>query len=373
MIRVAIADDSPFTCQLLASYIEAGGDCHVVGMAHDAKSTLDLIRGSAPDVLTLDLQMPGGDGLDLLRELAREPSTAVVVISGVTHQAAATTLRALELGAVDFVLKYTPGAPVSRASLRREIIAKVKIAAAARAGFAPSTQAPSAYVPSAYVPGAFAPGAFPPSSFTAGVVAPSSPRPAVKFAPRKDNAGVVIVGASTGGPRAIASVLSQLPADFSTPCVVVQHLPASFTEAFVAQLARQTPLRVEVATSGARIEPGLILVAPGSMHAIVRADGRLHLQTPAAKDVYRPSINLAMTSAAEAFGASAVGVILTGSGDDGADGLKRIRDAGGEGYVQEPRGCIVASMPERAIDRAGADHVAGPERLGQLLAVRKKA
>jgi two-component system chemotaxis response regulator CheB len=357
MIRVAIADDSPFTCNLLASYIEAGGDCRVVGMAHDARATLELIRGESPDVLTLDLQMPGSDGLDLLKEVTSAPATAVVVISGVTRLAAATTLRALELGAVDFILKYTPGAPVSRASLRREIISKVKIAAAARQPQRAAT-ATTSVVTQPVAPAALAP-------------APAPPRPFVK-PPRKDGAGVVVVGASTGGPRAISTVVAQLPAEFSTPCIVVQHLPATFTQAFAVQLARHTRLRVEVAEIGSRIEPGLILVAPGSMHLLVRADGRVHLQTPGQKDVYRPSINLAMTSAAEAFGPSAVGVLLTGAGDDGADGLKRIRDAGGEGYVQDPPSCIVASMPARAIECAGADHVAPPERIGQLLAVRNK-
>jgi len=349
MIRVAIADDSPFTCNLLASYIEAGGDCQVVGMAHDARATLDLIRGEAPDVLTLDLQMPGGDGLELLQALTDQPSTAVVVISGVTTLAAATTLRALELGAVDFILKYTPGAPVSRASLRREIISKVKIAAAARTGLRPPP----------------APIAPPPV-----VVAQ---RPPVKPAPLKDTAGLVIIGASTGGPRAVCDVIAALPSDFSVPCVVVQHLPATFTQPFATQLSRHTSLRVEVAESGAQLEPGLILVAPGSMHLTVRPDGRVHLQQPAVKDVYRPSINLALTSAAEAYGAAAVGIVLTGSGDDGADGLKRIRDAGGESYIQDPSSCIVPSMPERALDRAGADHVASPARIGQLIALRKKS
>ena len=348
MIRVAIADDSPFTCNLLASYIEAGGDCRVVGMAHDARATLDLIRGESPDVLTLDLQMPGGDGLEILKELTGEPSTAVVVISGVTRLAAATTLRALELGAVDFILKYTPGAPVSRASLRREIVSKVKIAAASRG--LRSLPAPPTVLAAAAVP----------------------QRAPVKIAPRKDATGVVILGASTGGPRAISDVIAHLPLDFGPPCVVVQHLPATFTQPFAVQLSRHTPLRVEVAEAGARLEPGLILVAPGSMHLTVRADGRIQLQPPAPKDVYRPSINLAMTSAVEAFGAATVGIVLTGSGDDGADGLKRIREAGGEGYVQDPASCIVPSMPERAIDRAGADHVASPARIGQLLAARKK-
>jgi two-component system chemotaxis response regulator CheB len=363
MIRVAIADDSPFTCRLLASYIEAGGDCQVVGMAHDARGTLDLLR-QTPDVLTLDLQMPGNEGLDLLKAITDTPSTAVVVISGVTRQAAATTLRALELGAVDFILKYTPGAPISRASLRKEIISKVKIAASARHGAhrvaarlpppataaAPAIQAPARQV--ARVP---------------------VPRPSPPQTLKASATGVLIIGASTGGPGAIGSVIAGLPTDFPAPCIVVQHLPATFTQAFAVQLGRHARLRVVVAEPGMRIEPGVVLVSPGSMHLIVRPDGRVHLQAPAPKDVYRPSINLAMSSAAEAFGAAAIGVVLTGSGDDGAEGLKRIRDAGGEGYVQDPATCIVSSMPERAIDCAGADHIAAPERIGQLLAIRKKA
>lgn len=349
MIRVAIADDSPFTCNLLASYIEAGGDCRVVGMAHDARATLALIRDQSPDVLTLDLQMPGGDGLDLLKELTDEPSTAVVVISGVTRLAAATTLRALELGAVDFILKYTPGAPVSRASLRREIVSKVKIAAASRSGLRLG-----------------------PTPIAIASIATVPQRVPVKLAPRKDATGVVIIGASTGGPRAIGELIAHLPLDFSAPCIVVQHLPATFTQPFAVQLSRHAALRVEVAETGARLEPGLILLAPGSMHLMVRPDGRIQLQEPGAKDVYRPSINLAMRSAAEAFGGATTGVVLTGSGDDGAEGLRCIRVAGGECYIQEPTSCVVPSMPERALDRAGADHIAPPARIGQMLALKRK-
>ena len=349
MIRVAIADDSPFTCTLLKSYIEAAGDCRVIGFAHDARSTLDLVRQQSPDVLTLDLQMPGGDGLELLQQLAAEPPVSVVVISGVTRLAAATTLRALELGAVDFILKYTPGAPISRASLRREIIAKVKIAAAAG----------------------------PLKRMAAPAAAPLSARPAqsvpLRPAARTESTGIVIIGASTGGPRAVGDVINQLGADFALPCVVVQHLPSTFTAPFASQLARHARVRVKVAETGDQVEPGLVLVAPGAQHLAIRQDGRVHLQLPGTKDVYRPSIDRAMTSAAEVYGASAIGVVLTGAGDDGAEGLKRIRDAGGEAFAQEPSTCIVSSMPERAIERAGVDHVAAPDRIGQFLAVRKRS
>ena len=347
MIRVAIADDSPFTCRLLASYVQESGDCEVVGFANDALSTIDLVRRLKPDVLTLDLQMPGGNGLDLLRQLVGETSVAVVVISGVTRRAAATTLHALELGAVDFVLKYTPGAPVSPASLKREIVAKVKMAAAAQPAVRRAT-APQPMVQ---------------------LAAPGAVRPAVV----RNGIGVIVIGASTGGPRAIGELLTNFPVDFAAPCVIVQHLPAPFTAPFAAQLDRHTRLRVQEAKSGDRLEPGRVLVSPGSVHLLVRSDGRIELQPAADGDIYRPSIDMAMISAAESYQSAAVGVVLTGMGHDGAEGLKQIREHGGEAYVQDLASCVVPSMPKRALERAGADHVARPDRIGQLLAARSKS
>ncbi len=348
MIRVAIADDSPFTCQLLASYLEEAGDCLVVGMAHDAATTMDLVRDTSPDVLTLDLQMPGRDGLELLRDVGSSTAVPVVVISGISRRAAATTLRALELGAVDFVLKYTDGAPVSAASLKREIVAKVKAAAGAQvvAARARST-AP----------------------------APAEPTPVARpfrhlSRPAAPTGGVIIIGSSTGGPSALGELLAELPADFATCCVVVQHLPATFTAPFAEQLSRHTSLCVRETQAGDRIEPGRVLVTPGAFHVIVRPDGRLDLQVPGERDSNRPSIDLAMTSAADSYGAGAIGVVLTGMGHDGAEGLKRIRDAGGKAYVQEPSSSVMPSMPKRALERAGADHVGRPARIGQLLAAR---
>ena len=212
------------------------------------------------------------------REVTGTPATAVVVISGVTRLAAATTLRALELGAVDFILKYTPGAPVSRASLRREIVSKVKIAAAR------ATRWPR-----------------PPSRGDRTVRA--APTPAARSPLRQGRRHAKTrpvwwcIGASTGGPRAISERASRSSRPTSRcPCIVVQHLPATFTQAFaVAAVAAHAAARARSPNTGARLEPGLILVAPGSMHLVVRADGRVHLQTPAPKDVYRPSIDLAMT------------------------------------------------------------------------------
>jgi two-component system chemotaxis response regulator CheB len=351
MIRVAIADDSPFTCNLLASYIEEGGDCSVVGMAHDARSTIDLVKSATPDVLTLDLQMPGGSGLDLLREITESAPISVVVISGITRLAAATTLHALELGAVDFVLKFTPGAPVSRASLKREILTKVKLAAAAR----PTTRRPA--IAPIMAADAIARGV-PIKSFRPPVVA--------------NQVGAVVIGASTGGPKAITELLQHLPGEFTTPCVIVQHLPATFTAPFAAQLSRHARIAVKEAETGDRLVPGRALVTPGSSHLLIRPGGLIELRPAADDDLYRPSIDMTMISAAESCGSSAIGVLLTGMGHDGADGLKRIRDAGGETYVQELASCVVTSMPERAIERGAADHIARPDRIGQMLAGRSR-
>lgn len=350
MIRVAIADDSAFIRRLLAGYVEQVGDCQVIGTAHDAPSTLALVRASRPDVLTLDLDMPGASGLTLLQQVVNETRTPVVVVSGVTRRAAATTLRALEIGAVDFVLKYTPGAPVRPDALRREIVAKVRVAAAA---FPNAARGAAAIVPVAVV-----------TKTTAvphrQALAPPAPR-------------VIVIGASTGGPRAVRDLLSQLPPDFATPCIVVQHLPPLFTGVFAAELGRHVRLPVLEAVSGDHLEPGRAVVAPGGSHLLLRAGGRLDLQPPARDDIHRPSIDVAMSSAADSYGRYALGVVLTGMGSDGAEGLLRIRECGGAGYVQDPGSCVVASMPSRALERAGADYVAPPDRIGHRLALRRTA
>ena len=348
MIRVAIADDSPFTCRLLAAYLEEGG-CTVAGIAHDLAGTLALVERAQPDVLTLDLGMPGGHGLDLLQTIAHR--TAVVVISGITRRAAATTLRALELGAIDFVLKCSPGAPVSPASLRREIVAKVTAASTAqqannRTGRS-HTRAPAP----------------PPHATTL---------PISRAMRRERERAVIVIGASTGGPPALTALLAQLPADFSTPCLIVQHLPAGFTSVFAAQLARVARLPVREIDGDARLQPGHLLVTPGGRHIHVAPNGRLDVLTASADDLYRPSIDAAMISAAESYGAAATGVILSGMGCDGAEGLSRIRARGGRAYVQAPDSCVMASMPARALERAGADFVGAPEQLGAILAERRR-
>ncbi|HSL20996.1 MAG TPA: chemotaxis protein CheB [Vicinamibacterales bacterium] len=350
MIRVAVADDSPFTCRLLASYLECAGNVEIIGTAHDAASTMDLLQRTSPDVVTLDLEMPGADGLGLLQRIVRETTTAVVVVSGVSRRAAATTLRALEIGAVDVVLKYTPGAPISPTSLRREIVSKVTTAAAVQPRRGARAPVPETCTPARRLL--------------------MTRRHEAMRSEKRPPGGVVVLGASTGGPPALRQLLAQLPSDFNTPCVVVQHLPAPFIAAFADELARHATLPVREAQPGAQLQPRCIVVAPGSRHLLVRPGGRLELRPATEEELHRPSIDFAMVSAAESYAMSSIGVVLSGMGCDGAEGLKRIRLHGGHGYVQDPSTCVVDSMPAHALERAGADFVGRPDVIGTMLALR---
>lgn len=346
MIRVGIADDSPFTCRLLASHLESSGLCTVVGVAHDTDSAFALANDTRPDVLTLDLEMPGNQGLGLLRRLMAECPLPIVIVSGVSRRAAATTLQALDLGAVDFVLKYTPGVRSNPDALRREIIAKVTAAAAvAKAVWADGVDQPT-----------------PVAESPAGASHES----------RRTGAGILVVGASTGGPTAVRELLSQLPADYPNAVLIVQHLPAAFTPVLAGLLTESLGRQVEEVTNSHRLEAGRALIAPGGLHVIVKATGCLELCPPADSDLYRPSIDVAMRSAADAFGTRATGVVLTGMGHDGAEGLRAIRQRGGQVLVQKASTCVIAGMPERALEAAGADFVGSPAEIGRELARQER-
>ncbi len=340
-IRVVVVDDSPFVCGLLARQLRSATGMDVVGIAHDGRRAVDLVKELRPDAVTLDLEMPGVGGLEVLERVMHECPTPVVLVSGVSQQAAAVTVRALQRGAVDFVLKYVPGVDTNPDELRGEIVAKVRVAARVKV------------VRSL-------------SGGRSGLVRvkPREPRPVP--GPALD--GVVVVGASTGGPRALRDLLGGLPAGFPAAVVVVQHMPAAFTGALAAQLDRQVPLAVREASAGDRLRPGEVLVARGDHHLMLRPDGRVELPCGDREGGgHCPSIDVTMRSAAEVFGARAHGVVLTGMGGDGALGLLAIRTKGGRTFAQDEASCVINGMPQRAIDQGAVERVAGPAEIAALL------
>jgi two-component system chemotaxis response regulator CheB len=359
-LRVLVADDSPFVCQLLTSYMRSAQGIEVVATAQDGSQAVEQVQRLRPDVVTLDLDMPATSGLVALEHIMHECPTPVVVISGVSRSSAAVALQAMELGAVDIVLKYIPGSPLDPAVLRQEIISKVKAASqikvvrSLRAG-KPGWRGPTAR-------GREAPGWVPGEEAPAEMGGPAG-------LPSASAEEVVVLGASTGGPVALRELLGQLPSDFPAAVIIVQHLPVGFTRVLATQLDRQGPLRVREAEAGDRLLPALALVAPANSHLLLGPDARVELNRGPEIRGHRPSIDVTMQSVSQLFGPRARGVVLTGMGDDGASGLASIRNRGGETYAQDDDSCVINGMPRRAREQGVVDHVATPAEIARLLSV----
>lgn len=320
-IRVLIVDDSAIVRKILTEALSGQADLEVVGTAPDPYIARDKILSLHPDVLTLDIEMPRMDGLTFLKKLMHFRPMPVVVISSLAQASCQTAMQALGLGAVEVLAK--PGGPYSVGELRLELASKIRAAAAARIR--------------------------PPAP-----VAPDSPPP--RLASNQCVTSMVIaIGASTGGTEAIAEVLPRLP-EAIPGIVITQHIPAGFSRAFATRLNKICALEVKEAEDGDILRPGRALVAPGDFHMLLRktAEGyRVTVKTGPRVCYQRPSVDVMFSTVAESAGANAVGVLLTGMGSDGAQGLLKMRQAGARTIAQDEASCVVFGMPREAI-RAGA-------------------
>ncbi|MDM9561992.1 protein-glutamate methylesterase/protein-glutamine glutaminase [Bordetella petrii] len=318
-IRVLCVDDSALVRGLMTEIINSHADMEVVAVAPDPLVARELIKQHNPDVLTLDVEMPRMDGLDFLEKLMRLRPMPVVMVSSLTERGGETTLRALELGAIDFVTK--PKLGIRDGLLEYAELIADKIRAAARARLRP----PAA-------------------------VAPAPPQRLQR--PFASSEKLVIVGASTGGTEAIREVLYPLPPD-SPAILVTQHMPAGFTRSFAQRLDALCAVTVREASHGERVLPGHVYLAPGgeTHMKLGRSGANYIIELEASEPVnrHRPSVDVLFRSAAEAAGANAIGVILTGMGKDGAAGLLAMRQAGAHTLAQDEASCVVFGMPREAI------------------------
>jgi two-component system chemotaxis response regulator CheB len=336
--RVVVVDDSALVRSLLAEIINRQPDMECVGAASDPIVAREMIRNQNPDVLTLDVEMPRMDGLDFLSRLMRLRPMPVVMVSTLTERGAETTMRALELGAVDFVSKPRVGVADGMRRLAEDIADKIRAAAAATVRRAPggAAQAPSPT-------GASAPHA--------------AATPAVRPVGRLSTEKVVFIGASTGGTEATKDVLVQLPPDF--PAVAItQHMPPGFTTSYARRLDGLCRIRVKEAEDGERLLPGHAYIAPGGLHLSIERSGANYIACVRDGDPvnrHRPSVEVLFRSAARVVGPNAFGIMLTGMGADGARAMKDMRDAGSYNVCQDEASCVVFGMPREAI-LAGAAH-----------------
>ena len=377
-IRVLIVDDSPFVCRILAGHLNSAENIEVIGTAHSGERAVEMIADLRPDVVTLAQAMAGMSGINTLKRIMHDHPTPVVMITGVSQRSAVITRKALEIGAVDFVLKFAPGVSVSPEEMKHEIISKVSAASRVRVirSIRPYETRSDEVVElerealaepaMAYSKGATPTAVAERQPLAAASTEVAAPPEKVAFSDNVEN-GVVVIGASTGGPVALREFLSKIPADFNRPILIVQHMPASFTEVLAEQLSRHSRLPVREATHGDKLVAGEVLVARGDHHLLINPNSRIILNQGPKIRGHRPSIDVTMQSVAQVYGANTFGVILTGMGDDGAEGMVSIHAKGGRTFAQDAESCVVNGMPQRARDRGVVQYIAPPPKLAEFL------
>lgn len=339
-VRVLVIDDSALMRKLIPQIIERDPSIQVVGTAMDGEFGLKKIEELNPHVVTLDLEMPRMDGMETLRRIMRLHKLPVIMVSAQTTEGASTTFKALALGAFDFVSKPRDAANAKMDEIGTELIAKIKAAAKAE----PRVKAQIPTEPS------------------------KAQKPANR--PKSPPTKLVAIGISTGGPNALQYVLSQFPGDFPGTVVVVQHMPEGFTEMFARRLNECCAIDVKEAKSGDLLLAGRALICPGNRHIRVRRMAMGDVVVLADDDRvngHRPSADVLFKSAAMEFGAQTVGVIMTGMGEDGADGLGAIKGQGGITIAQDEASCVVYGMPKAAIERGYAQRVVSLELMSSTI------
>ncbi|TOY77789.1 chemotaxis response regulator protein-glutamate methylesterase [Burkholderia pseudomallei] len=337
-IKVLCVDDSALIRSLMTEIINSQPDMEVCATAPDPLVARELIKQHNPDVLTLDVEMPRMDGLDFLEKLMRLRPMPVVMVSSLTERGPEITLRALELGAVDFVTKPRVGIRDGMLDYSEKLADKVRAASRARVRQNPQPHAAAAAAAHGH----------------AGAAAPLINNPLVS------TEKLIIVGASTGGTEAIREVLTPLPPD--APAVLIaQHMPPGFTRSFAQRLNGLCRISVKEAEHGERVLPGHAYIAPGHAHLLLARSGAnyiAHLSDEPPVNRHRPSVDVLFRSAAQHAGKNALGVILTGMGRDGAAGLLEMKKAGAYTFAQDEASCVVFGMPREAIAMGGVDDVA---------------
>ena len=352
--RGVVVDDSALVRGLLAEIINREPDMVCVGVAADPLVAREMIRNLDPDVITLDVEMPRMDGIDFLSKLMRLRPMPVVMVSTLTERGADVTLRALELGAVDFVAKPKIGVSNGLRDLAEDITDKVRTAARAHVRRLPPAASSGA------------------AGAAAGGVRPAAPAPSIG---RLSTEKIIFIGASTGGTEATKEVLMNLPPD--CPAVMItQHMPPGFTRSYAARLDGLCRIRVKEAADGDRVLPGHAYIAPGGMHLYVERSGanyvaRVHQGEPVNR--HMPSVEVLFDSAAKVVGQNALGVMLTGMGADGARAMKTMRDAGSWNVCQDENSCVVFGMPREAIAHGAAHEVLPLQRIAPALIERLRA
>src|SRR6202050_4764417 len=342
--RVLIVDDSAFMRKVLETILNSDDQLQVVGQAKDGREAITLAESLKPDVITMDINMPHVDGLQATAQIMTTNPRPIVIVSSESREGASSTLKALELGAIEFVAKPSSGIDLDMQSVKEDLLRKVRMSAKVRvvrtaSRLASTVQAVNANpaVPAARLA--------------------SRPQPTV---PLDQRFPIVVLGASTGGPATVMRLAPGFTRDFPAAVFVVQHMPATFTTQYAAQLAEFTSIRVKEAEPNEPVQPGTLYICPGAQHLRITPTGRIQLDSTSGRiNGYLPNIDVTMETAASYAGAMTIGVVLTGMGNDGAAGAKAIQSAGGLVIAQDEATSVIFGMPAEAIKAANVEQVLG--------------
>jgi len=345
VIKVLVVDDSAFMRKAISTMLDKDPGIKVVGTARDGSEGLEMVRKLDPDVVTMDIEMPKMDGLTALRQIMMEAPRPVLMVSSLTTEGAESTLKAMELGAVDFIPKQLSKVSLDVVKIEKDLIAKVKTVAARKMRHVTATRT----------------SARPLSSPVKSVAASATGKP------KRD---VIAIGVSTGGPPVVQKILSSLPADFPASIVIAQHMPAAFTGPFAKRLDGVSALTVKEAENGDILKPGHVFIAPGGRHVVLdqkisRVD--VVVTDHPAGELYKPSANVLISSVAQAVGRRALGVILTGMGNDGCEGIRDLKSKGGRALAQSDNTCVVYGMPKAIVDENLADEIVDLDDLAESI------
>jgi two-component system chemotaxis response regulator CheB len=329
-IRVLVVDDSAFVRRALMRMLDASPDIEVVGVAVDGKDAIEKVKELQPDVVTLDIKMPRLGGLEALKRIMEETPLPVLLLSSLTTEAADVTLRGLELGAMDFVDKSSVAGNMNLLNLAEELKAKIRALASVPKGrLRPMGSSPT--------------GARLPLGHAAAAPAPVD---------------IVAIGTSTGGPSALQAIIPRLPEGLTTSILIVQHMPAGFTRSLAERLNQRSVLPVREAKDDDPVLPGHVLIAPAGRHMKLRKKGsgwRIWLDEEPRQTLHRPSIDVMMTAVANACPGRSIGVLLTGMGADGVEGMRAIRENGGRTFAESADTCVIYGMPKAAVEAGVVD------------------
>lgn len=349
-IQVLVVDDSSFMRKSLSTMLTSDPRITVAGMARNGEEAIQQVRTLKPDVVTMDVEMPGMNGIEAVRRIMAEHPVPIVMVSSLTTEGAGDTFQALEFGAVDYIPKQLDGVATNIVAIERELIAKIVAASQATGKLAIRRSS-----------GPMAP-----------IVKPAGGALSAHSVSVTRGNRIVAIGCSTGGPQALMEMLPNLPADFPAAIVIVQHMPKTFTKPFAERMNQICPLEVKEAVDGEEVRAGLVLIAPGGLQFRVRkktiTTNIVSLSPNYEKHLHAPAADIMLQSVAALYGERGIGIILTGMGHDGLEGMKAMKASKGRTIVQDEKSCIVYGMPKAVVEAGCADKVVAlPQIVGEVL------